>query len=97
MTSKETVQAGIEFIFPQSVTPKDTLDFDYKTRSGYAQFTLYQTKKQGYDTKVLSNYCHRVISVGSASIGFSVSGPSVGLSIGSAYDTTEQKKSSISY
>lgn len=96
MSKTETVQAGIEFKFPQSVY-KDLSSNCPKTKTGYAKFTLYQTKFQGYDTKVLSNYCHKVISVGGGSISISASGPSVSLSIGSGYDKTAQKASTIKY
>ncbi len=96
MSKTETVQAGIEFEFPQSVY-KDLVSNYPKTKTGYAKFTLYQTKFQGYDTKVLSNYCHKVISIGGGSIDISASGPSVGLSIGYGYDTTAQKATTIRY
>lgn len=96
MTKTETVQAGIEFEFPQSYA-NPTAQYAAKTKTGYAQFTLYQTQYQGYDTKVLSNYCHKVISIGGGSIDISASGPSVSLSIGYGYDTTTQKASTIAY
>lgn len=96
MSKTETVQAGIEFEFPQSVF-KDVVSNYPKTKTGYAKFTLYQTKFQGYDTKVLSNYCHKVVSVGGGSIDISVSGPSVSLSIGYGYDKTAQKATTIRY
>ncbi len=97
MTKKETPQAGIEFTFPQSVYPAAGKSNMSKTKAGYACFTLYQTKKQGYSSKIVSNYCHRVISVSSASIGINASGPSVSLSIGKAWDTSPQRASTIGY
>ncbi len=92
MDVKETIQAGIEFSFPQSVNGGKA-----KTRSGFACFTLYQTKYQGYDTKVVSYYCHKVILPKDASISISVDGPNVGIVIGTGYHTTAQKASTIGY
>lgn len=96
MNKTETVQSALEFEFPQSVNNPNVINMP-KTKSGYVNFTLYQTQKQGYDTKVLSNYCHKVISVGGGSISVDVSGPSVGLEIGYGYDTNVQYESTISY
>lgn len=96
MTPTETAQAGIEFEFPQAVANLSSTVAP-KTKSGYAKFTLYQTKFRGYDTKVLSNYCHKIIAIGGATISISASGPSVGISIGYAYDKTAQKASTIRY
>lgn len=95
MDKTETAQAGIEFEFPQSVS--NGWNEAAKTKSGYAKFTLYQNQYQGYDTKVLSHYCHQVISLGGASIGISASGPSVGITIGKGYDTTAQKATTLTY
>lgn len=97
MTKKETAQAGIEFKFPQSVSSSNGWNSYPKTKSGYANFTLYQNQYQNYDTKLLSNYCHQVIAFGGASISISASGPSVSLRIGTGYDTTSQKASTLTY
>ncbi len=96
MTVDVTPNAGVEFTFPQSYGTCSNGNAA-KTKTGSASFTLYQTKKQGYDTTLISNYCHRVISVKSASISISASGPSVSLSIGGAWDKTSQKKTTIAY
>lgn len=97
MSKVETPNAGIEFKFPQALAYCNLWNNRPKTKTGSATFTLYQTKKQGYDTKVISVYCHRVISLSSASIGFSKSGPSIGLSIGGAWDQSPQKATTIGY
>ncbi|MDE5974755.1 MAG: hypothetical protein K2G73_08820 [Eubacterium sp.] len=94
MTINETVNKGIEFKFPQSIAGLST---QVRTKTGSATFNIYQTKMQGYDTKILSQYCHRVLSVGSASIGISASGPSVGISVGGAWDTSPQRSTTIRY
>lgn len=96
MTKEETIQAGVELEFPQSVY-KDFLSPMPKTKDGYAQFTLYQTKFQGYDTKVISRYCHKVISIGGGSIEISVAGPAVSLDVGYGYDKTAQAETTIGY
>lgn len=93
---EETIQAGLELEFPQAVY-KDLVSPMPKTKTGYIQFTLYQTQFQGYDTKVISRYCHKVISVGGGSIDISVTGASVSLDIGYGYDTTAQAEKIIGY
>lgn len=96
MSKDQTPQAGIEFSFPQSVK-----SYYYKnrpkTKKGSATVTLYQTKKQGYKTKVVSRYCHRTLRLYGTSISISASGPSASISIGSAWDKSSQKASTISY
>ncbi|MFT3952291.1 MAG: hypothetical protein QM689_10190 [Oscillospiraceae bacterium] len=95
---EETPNAGIEFKFPQSLSAPSIFSESPKTKCGTVAFRLYQTKRQGYDTKVISTYCHRVISVSSASIGIDSSGAaSVSLSIGGAWDKTSQKSTTIAY
>ena len=96
MTVDVTPNAGIEFTFPQSYGICSNGN-RAKTKTGYATFTLYQTKKQGYDTTLVSYYCRRVISVKSANISISSNGPSVSLSIGGAWDKTTQMKTTITY
>lgn len=96
MTTDVTPNAGVQFTFPQSYGTCSNGNAA-KTKSGFASFTLYQTKKQGYDTTLISNYCHRVVSVQSASISISASGPSVSLSIGGDWDTTTQKQTMLAY
>lgn len=93
---EETIQAGLELEFPQAVY-KDLVSPMPKTKTGYIQFTLYQTQFQGYDTKVISRYCHKVISVGGGSIDISVTGASVSMDIGYGYDTTAQAEKIIGY
>lgn len=97
MTTSETANAGIEFKFAQSVSLPSATSNRIKTKTGSIGFELYQTKKQGYDTKLLSQYCHRVISIGNASIGISAKGATVSISIGGAWDSSPQKSSIISY
>ena len=83
--------AAISFSFPQSLS-NDL----YKTKRGSATVPLYLNSNGKNDTYVLSNYCHRVLSVGGG-ISASVSGPSVSLTIGTKYDKTPQKKTMIKY
>lgn len=81
---------GIEFIFPQG-------DRSCKTKSGGAQFRLYQTKEIGYDTTLVSQYCHRVYSVKSANITISATDVGASIDITTAWDTTTQKRTKIGY
>lgn len=97
MEKEETIQAGIEFIFPQSVDGKHWYSNKAKTKDGSCKFTISQSKLQGYKSKVISRYCHRVIAVKGFSIGIDCSGASAGLDIGSAWDKTSQKSSQIKY
>ncbi len=97
MTKKYTPNAGLEFIFPQSVTTPQTISNGSRAlaKTGGASFILYQTKKEGKETKIISHYCHRVIKVGT-SIGISTS-PSLSINIGSAWDKTNQASNNIEY
>ena len=93
MNTEVTPNAGIEFIFPQSVnTPTNNT----KSNSGSASVTVYQTKKQGYETTLISRYCHKVLKLGGG-ISISASGPSVSISVGEAWDKSAQKKAVIGY
>lgn len=96
MSVTEQVQSGIKFTFSQCIADPSDDNIAPKTKTGMAKFTIYQTKFQGYDTKVLSNYCHKLLKP-NASIGISASGPSVSISIGTGYDSTPQKASTIRY
>lgn len=97
MSKEQTPQAGIEFIFPQSVQGASYYDNRPKTKKGSATVTLYQTKKQGYNTKVISRYCHRTLRFSGLGVSISASGPSASINVGSAWDKSSQKASTISY
>lgn len=67
-----------------------------KVKTGAMIFYLYQnTKNKRRATKVISRYCHKVISIKSDSISVSKSG--ISFSIGGAYDKSSQASSSITY
>ena len=82
---------GIKFTFPQLIK------WQYKVRSGSASFNLYQKGKKRKDTKLVSYYCHRIISLGSPSISITTSGPGVSLTLGKAWSRTKQRRTTISY
>lgn len=65
-------------------------------KNGYMSFNLYQNKKQGYDTRIISRYCYRKIKIGS-SISFTGSGASVGIEIGTGYEKSPQRTRTIRY
>lgn len=66
-------------------------------KKGSASLVVYQTKFKGLDTKLISNYCHRAVKIGSTSIGVSASGPSASISVGTAFDKSPQKSRNIRY
>lgn len=96
MSAEVSPNIGIQFSFKQ-YNGYDKYGNGAKSKNGSASFTLYQTKKQGYDTTLVSVYCHRVVSIQSAGISFSSSGVSVSLSIGGAWDQSSQKKTTVGY
>ncbi len=96
MTTEEDIQKGIKFSFPQTMMVDYSIGKTAKTKKGFAQCVLYQTRFQGYDTKVISYYCHKKL-IGNHSISISASGPSVSVSIGTGYDRTTQRSSNIQY
>lgn len=81
---------GIEFSFPQT-------SGEGKTKRGIASFTLYQTKERGFDTKLVSQYCHRVFSIQSADISITSTEVGASISITTAWDATAQKRATIGY
>lgn len=93
MSTEVTPNAGIEFIFPQSTNGGETYR---KSNAGSASVTVYQTKKKGYETTLISRYCHRVLKLGGG-ISISASGPSVTVSVGEGWDKSAQKKTVIGY
>lgn len=91
-----TTNAGMEFYFPQS-NGNDSQGHMTKTKSGSVRLDIYQTKAEGKDTKVISNYCHKTLSASGVTISVNSSGPSVSISIGTAYDKTPTQQANISY
>ena len=97
MEYTDYIQQGIKFTFPQSIY-SSTVNIAPKTQSGYANLTLYQTKRQGFDTKVISRYCHRILTTdGGITITASGSSLSPSIIIKSGYDTSVQRSAIISY
>lgn len=79
---------GIIFSFTQT-------DNNYhKIKKGSASFTLFQSKKAGKSTKIVSSYCHKKFAV-AGSVSISKNGP--GISIGTGWDYSKQKNTNISY
>jgi len=85
----ENPNVSLEFAFPQSFN-------SLKTDSGSVSFNLYQTQRQGYDTKVVSNYLHREIGI-SASVDISVSGLAVTLTPVGSWNQSPQRSATISF
>ncbi|MGM9977177.1 MAG: hypothetical protein ACI33J_00010 [Clostridium sp.] len=83
----ETPNKGIVFSTKQSNTSATQ-----QNKTGTIKFTLYQTKFKGYDTKVLSQFAHKILAVS----GITISG-SPSITIGTGYDKSAQKSSTIRY
>lgn len=64
-----------------------------KSKSGTANITVYQTKKNGLDTKIISQYGHRTVKAGSS---ISISNTPT-ISFGAAYDKSDQKSKNVTY
>ncbi len=92
-SKNETAQVGIVFTTPQS---KKSATQQNKT--GTIKATLYQTKYQGFDTKVLSQFGHKVLALSGGSI--SVGTDRVGvasINVTTNYDTSTQKSITVRY
>ena len=61
---------------------------------GYTYFTLFQSKAQGYSTKIIARYGHKVPSIGVSSMSFN-SAPAINLGWG--FDYTQELSSNINY
>lgn len=88
----DTPNKGIEFQTPQS---KNGAAWQNKT--GTIKATVYQTKFQGYDTLIISQFGHKMLSLTGAGVSISGSGPSVSLSFTTAYDTSPQRRATVGY
>lgn len=93
MSYTDTPNRGIIFSLKQGygVTPDVKTA---KTKKGHAKFTIFQTKKKGYSTKIISNYCHRTVALTGVSL--AVDG-SPRITIGGAWDATAQKATNVIY
>ncbi len=91
-----TPNTGIIFTFKQAKGIGSNGNWA-KTKKGRASFVLYQTKKQGYETTLVSRYCHRIISIKSSSISISSSGAGASISIGGGWDKSKQQSSVVAY
>lgn len=93
-TISQTVNAGIVYKLDKGIVistgPTLTVPISY----GYTYHTLYQEKRQGYSTKVLAQYGHRVPSFWVSSFSFT-SLPSI--NIGEGLDTSNQLESTLIY
>ncbi|MBR6134864.1 MAG: hypothetical protein IKQ22_00040 [Clostridia bacterium] len=96
MTTNETVQKGIKYSFKQSINNEGNLQMPYKSKSGTAKATIYQTQFQGYATNIVSKYYHKKTSM-AASIIFNSSGVGISVSPTTVYDESPQRSSSITY
>lgn len=87
-----SINAGGYFEFPQAYFNNHGF-----ARSGQINYILKQNSVTGDYTKVLSQYAHQVLKVGTTGISVSASGASVSISIGTAYDKSAQNEDTITY
>lgn len=59
MVVNPTPSVGVEFNFPQSYDATTA-----QNKTGYAKFNLYQTKSEGKETSLVSEYCYAYLGVG---------------------------------
>jgi|GEM_PF-3064392 hypothetical protein len=90
----ENPNTSLQFGMPQTITDYTGSNSTLKTRSGSISFNLYQTIKQGFATKIVSNYLHRIIGL-SASVDITVSGLSVTLAPVGSWDTSAQVQNTV--
>lgn len=63
-----------------------------QNKTGTIKATLYQTKFKGYDTKVISQFAHKIVTVSNITISGTPS-----ITIGTGFDKSAQKASTIKY
>ncbi len=78
-----TIGEGVKFSFPQKSGVY--LVNGSRIKDGLICFQIGNSSKENKSTQIVSKYCHRIISVKSASISFS----NVSISVGGAYETTD--------
>lgn len=86
-SATETINKGVEFTFPQ----KYSTFSDAHAKSGTISIVISDTSFTSRKTNVISQYCHRVWAISSASINISGT-PSISAS--SAYETSDTDKTS---
>lgn len=82
-----TPNTGIVFAFKQSK--------DYgsaQAKSGNYWFTVFQTKKQGYSTSIVSQYAHKIATVSNVTVS-----KTPGINIGWGFDKSPQQRINIIY
>ncbi len=93
-SQQQTPQVGIVFSTPQM---RGDVFSERQNRCGYVSMDLYQTKFQGYDTNVVSQFCHSVLTVngGSVSVGYKTGYATI--NVGTGFDTTPQISRTVRY
>lgn len=94
MTADESgsIDAGIIFSFPQS--DGESTNGSPEAKHGSASVNIYQTKKEGKDTIVISYFAHRRIAIVGGGIDIKAT-PSI--SFGTAWDTSKKCSAKITY
>ncbi|WP_117161283.1 hypothetical protein [Paraliobacillus sp. X-1268] len=85
-SKSETPNKGIVF------STNQTSNVGNKLKTGYVFLDLYQNKKVGKDTKIVSQFAHQIVKIG----GVSISG-SPSITIGTGYNKSQQRSSTITY
>lgn len=94
MSKTAKVNKGMVFEFPQGYYYNNNVAV--KSKKGSASLTVYQTKKVGKDTKIISQYGHGRVNA-NVDITISVSGPSISVSLGTGYDKSPQVSKKVVY
>ncbi|WP_416147636.1 hypothetical protein ACM26V_15520 [Salipaludibacillus sp. HK11] len=85
-SSTVTPNKGIVFSFKQKLTGRN------QAKSGTYNFTVFQNKKKGYSTSLVSQYAHKRMTVSNISISKTPT-----ITIGTGKDVSAQRKANINY
>ncbi len=95
-STTDTPNTGVKYSADQSISyTVNGKSYEGIIHSGTILFYVFQTKKQGLSTKIVSQYCHRTAAV--TGVGISFSKNPISISVGAAWDTSKQGSTSIEY
>ncbi len=90
---ESSINAGGYYSWPQGLYDS----VGSKARYGSISYKLSQNSAGNKTTKILSQYAHQTLSLTGSGISVSASGPSVTITIGTAYDKSPQCEDIITY
>lgn len=96
MNYTQTPNMGIVFTFPQHYG--DSVIGDYRqAKSGWIQYTLYQTQFQGYETNAISKYCHKIVALSFGGVSIAKGGSGVQINTNTNYQTSPEPYITLKY